>query len=190
MNERLTIMLKHPFAPLLPWATMVVGLTVVLLIVHEVALSGVLSTRERLGKDWVAMRQSLMQHREATKAQKDLVQVWALLPADRDFAPLALGISDQANRDRVTMPTLSYRTEPTFVASTSKGLLQGPMSGRYEDLRRFIHTLETADELLFIEDLELSRSGSAPDDMLTFNIKLATYLRTDTEHSILSEANQ
>ena len=30
--------------------------------------------------------------------------VWAMLPAERDFSPLALGISEEAKRDRVTTP--------------------------------------------------------------------------------------
>jgi Tfp pilus assembly protein PilO len=77
------------------------------------------------------------------------------------------------------LPALSYKTEPTLVANTSKGLLQGSMSGRYEDLRRFIYDLETAEELLFIEDLELTQSGSAQDHLLTFKIKIATYLRAE-----------
>jgi Tfp pilus assembly protein PilO len=66
------------------------------------------------------------------------------------------------------------------VGHTSKGVLQGSMSGRYEDLRRFIYDLETAEELLFIEDLELSRSVGHQDQNLTFNIKIATYLRGDS----------
>jgi Tfp pilus assembly protein PilO len=88
------------------------------------------------------------------------------------------------------MPALSYKTEPTVVANTSKGLLQGTLTGRYEDLRRFIHNLETADELLFIEDLELTRSGDVQDEALTFNIKIATYLRTDSKKPILSETGR
>jgi Tfp pilus assembly protein PilO len=88
------------------------------------------------------------------------------------------------------MPALSYKTESTVVANTSKGLLQGPLTGRYEDLRRFIHNLETADELLFIEDLELTRSGDVQDEALTFNIKIVTYLRTDSKKPILSETGQ
>jgi len=190
VKQRLIVMLQHPFAPLLPWASVACCLLAVLFFVHGVGLAGVQLTRERLGKEWVAMRQSLMQHKEARKAQKDLSQVWALLPAERDFAPLALGITEEAKRDRITMPALSYKTEPTVVANTSKGLLQGPLTGRYEDLRRFIHNLETADELLFIEDLELTRSGDVRDDVLTFNIKIATYLRIDSEKPILSETGQ
>lgn len=190
MKERLIAALQHPFAPLLPWASVGVGLLMILFVVRDVGLADVASTRERLEKDWVAMGQSLMRHREARKAHKDLSRVWALLPAERDVASLALGISEAAKRDRVTMQALSYRTEPTFVAAMGKGVLQGPMSGRYEDLRRFIHHVETADELLLIEDLALSRSGGAPDDTLTFTITIATYLRHDSGSPLLPEAGR
>jgi Tfp pilus assembly protein PilO len=179
MRERLIAVWQHPFAPLIPWGCMVIGLFVVLIIVQFIALADLQAKRQELETEWVAARQSLMQHREARNAMKDLTQVWALLPGERDFGPLALGISDEAKREGVMLPALSYKTEPTPVAHTTKGLLQGAMSGRYEDLRRFIHDLETADELLFIEDLELNRAGQLQDAVLSFNIKIATYLRAD-----------
>lgn len=179
MKDRILAMLQHPFAPLLPWVGIVLGLLLILSFVHEVGVVGAAQNRDRLEKEWFTTRQLMMHHREARKARRDLNQVWAVLLSERDFAPLALGISEEAKRDRVTLPALSYRTEPTPVANTNKGLLQGSMSGRYEDLRRFIYDLETAEELLFIEDLELTRSGSVQDQTLTFNIKIATYLRAD-----------
>lgn len=181
VKERLTIVLRHPFAPLLPWSGIALGLLLAWIIVHQLVVGDLQSKRQAMEADWSAVRQSLAHHREARKASKDLTHVWALLPAERDFSPLALGISDEANRDRVTLPALSYKTEPTSVVHTTKGLLQGTMSGRYEDLRRFIYGLETADELLFIENLELSRAGYDPNAPLTFNIKIATYLRADSE---------
>ena len=64
------------------------------------------------------------------------------------------------------------------MANTSKGVLQGTMSGRYEDLRRFLYDLETAEELVYIEDVDLVRT-STPQDQLTFNIKIVTFLRGD-----------
>jgi len=179
MRDRLVLVLQQPFAPLLPWVGIALVLLLVLSIVHDVGVVGAELKQDRLESEWTNARQRLMHHREARKATKDLSQVWAVLPAERDFAPLALGISEEAKRDRVVLPALSYKTEPTLVANTSKGVLQGSMSGRYEDLRRFIYDLETAEELLFIEDLELSRSGSAQDRTLTFAIKIATYLRAD-----------
>jgi Tfp pilus assembly protein PilO len=51
------------------------------------------------------------------------------------------------------------------------------MTGRYEDLRRFLYDVETAEELVYIEDLELVRSDTHQSQMLTFDIKIATYLR-------------
>jgi Tfp pilus assembly protein PilO len=179
VKERLWFVWQHPAAPLLPWLGIVIGLLIVLLVVQDLGVSGAHATMERLEQEWGAARQSLMSHREARKIRKDLSQVWAVLPAEQDFAPLALGISEEAKRDRVTLPALSYKTEPTLMANTSKGVLQGSMSGRYEDLRRFIYDLETAEELLLIEDLELTRSGGGRDSALTFNIKIATYLRSD-----------
>jgi hypothetical protein len=183
MKDRILFLWQHPFAPLFPWVGVALGLLFMLFLVHDLGVASAQASRERLEKEWAATRQALMYHREARKAKQDLSRVWAALPAERDFTPLALGISDEAKRDRVTLPGLSYKTEPTLIANTSKGLLQGPMTGRYEDLRRFIYGLETAEELVFIEDLELARSGGAQDALLTFNIKIATYLRGETGES-------
>jgi Tfp pilus assembly protein PilO len=188
MRERFLLVLQHPIAPLLPLIGMVLCLCVVLFFVQDLGAAGAQAKRERLEQEWGAMRQSLASHREARNVRKDLSQVWAVLPAERDFAPLALGISEEAKRDRVTLPALSYKTEPTLVTNTSKGLLQGSMSGRYEDLRRFIYDLETAEEWLFIEDLELTRSGGGQGSTLTFNIKIAAYLRADVAKSAVQEA--
>ena len=183
MGNRLSLLLQQPFAPLLPWVGVALGLLVALSCVHKFGVVDAESKRERLEHEWGSARQLLMHHREAKKARHDLNQVWAVLPDERDFAPLALGISEEAKRDRVVLPALSYKTEPTLVAKTSKGVLQGSMSGRYEDLRRFIYDLETAEELLFIEDLELSRSVGGQNQTLTFAIKIATYLRAEAAKS-------
>ena len=180
MKHRLLFLWQHPFAPLIPWAGVALGLLFVMFLVQNFGAATARADRERLENEWSATRQALMYHREARKAKNDLSQVWAVLSSERDFTPLALRISDDAKQSRVTLPALSYKTEPTLVVNTSKGLLQGPMTGRYEDLRRFIYGLETSKELLFIEDLELTRSGGAQDALLTFNIRIAAYLQGDT----------
>jgi hypothetical protein len=185
VTDRLQRMLSEPYAPLLPWVGLAVLLLVGLMVVNSFGVRGVEGDRIQIEKEWSAARQVLVHHREARKARKDMNQVWAVLPVERDFAPLALGISEEAKRDHVTLPALSYKTEPTTVANTSKGVLQGSMTGRYEDLRRFIYDLETAEELLFIEDLELAGSTNPRDQQLTFNIKIVTYLRGETMKSAL-----
>ena len=190
MRDRLVVLSQQPFAPVLPWVGIVLALLLVFFVVRDVGVEGTRAELERVEKEWGMARQLFMHHREAKKAKTDLAHVWAMLPAERDFPPLALGISEEAKRDRVTLPALSYKTEPTAVANTSKGVLQGAMSGRYEDLRRFIYDLETAEEFLFIEDLELARSGSAQGQPLTFNIKIATYLRADVPGPVAKGAGR
>ena len=172
--------LRKPYGILIPWLGLVVLLAVVLWAVNTVGINGAEQSRTKLESEWNQARQELTRHREAQKARKDLAQVWSVLPVERDFAPLALGITEEAKRDRVILPALSYKTEPTPVANTSKGLLQGTMTGRYEDLRRFLFDVETAEELVYIEDLELVQSEVQQNEKLTFNIKIATYLRGES----------
>ena len=181
--DRLLHLFQKPGAPLVPWVGIAMVLLVGLVALHKIEVVESEQQRERLEKDWVAARQLLAHHREARKARQDLSRVWAMLPDEHDFAPLALGISEEAKRDRVTLPALSSKTEPTLVPHTSKGLLQGSMSGRYEDLRRFIYDLESAEEPLFIEDLELVRSTGRQDQNPMFNIKIVTYLRGESENA-------
>ena len=172
--------LRKPYGILVPWLALVVVLAGVLWTVRTVGIDGAEQSRAKLELEWNQARQEYSRHKEAQKARKDLAQVWSVLPVERDFAPLALGITEASKRDRVILPALSYKTESTPMAKTSKGVLQGTMTGRYEDLRRFLYDVETAEELVYIEDLELVRSGAQPDQTLTFNITIATYLRGET----------
>ena len=169
--------LRKPYGILIPWLALVSLLTGVLWTICAVGIDGAEQSRAKLEIEWNTVHQEFILHKEARKARKDLAQVWSVLPVERDFAPLALGITEQAKRDHVILPALSYKTESTPVAHTSKGVLQGTMTGRYEDLRRFLYDVETAEELVYIEDLELVRSGAQQDQTLSFNLKIATYLR-------------
>jgi len=169
--------LRKPYGILIPWLAFVLLLTCILWAVRTVGVDGAEQGRVKLELQLNQVRQEFRHHKEAQKARKDLAQVWSVLPVERDFAPLALGITEEAKRNGVTLPALSYKTEPTPVANTSKGILEGTMTGRYEDLRRFLYDVETAEELVYIENLELVRSDAQQDRALTFNIKIATYLR-------------
>jgi Tfp pilus assembly protein PilO len=182
-----TLLLEHlrkPYGQLIPPAALVCLLLLVLWAVTSFGLESAEQTRAHLAAQWTQIRKQHQQHQVAKRAKQDLAQVWAALPEERDFAPLALGITEEAKRNHVTLPALSYKTESTPVANTSKGLLQGTMSGRYEDLRRFLYDIETADELVYIEDVDLVQSATQRDH-LTFNIKIVTYLRGEAEKTVL-----
>lgn len=177
--------LRKSYGILIPWIVLVLLLAGVLWAVRTVGIGGAEQGREQLEREWNQVRQEHILHTEAWKARKDLAQVWSILPVERDFAPLALGITEEAKRDSVTLPALSYKTESTPVANTSKGVLQGTMTGRYEDIRRFLYDVETAEELVYIEDLELVRPVAQQGQTLTFNIKIATYLRGELGKAIV-----
>lgn len=168
--------LRKPYGTLLPLAGLVFILLLVLWAVKSLGLQVAEQTRSGLTAEWTQVRKEHQHHQAAWRAKKDLAQVWEALTEERDFAPLALGITEEAKRNHVMLPALSYKTESTPVMHTSKGVLQGTMSGRYEDLRRFLYDLETADELVYIEDVDLV-SSAPQQEHLTFNIKIVTYLR-------------
>ena len=176
MKRLLLEHLRKPYGVLIRPAGMVCLLLAVLWTVNSLGLQSAEQRHAQLSAQWAQARKELQQHQAARRAKQDLAQVWAALPEERDFAPLALGITEEAKQNHVTLPALSYKTESTPVANTSKGVLQGTMSGRYEDLRRFLYDIETADELVYIEDVDLVPSA-AQHDHLTFNIKIVTYLR-------------
>jgi Tfp pilus assembly protein PilO len=169
--------LKKPYGPLLPWAAIGLALLVILWLVRSIGVESTQQSLAKLDGEWSQARKAYQHHLDARRARKDLAQVWAALPEEKDFAPLALGITDEAKQNRVTLLALSYKTEASSVPGISRGILQGTMTGKYEDLRRFIYDIETAEELVYIEDLDLVRSAEPQDHRLTFNITIATYLK-------------
>jgi len=82
----------------------------------------------------------------------------------------------------VMLPGLSYTFEKPDQSLGNRVILRGPVTGRYEDLRRFIYGLETSNRLVFIEDLDVSRSGKSESpnrDVVTVNLQISTYIRKD-----------
>jgi hypothetical protein len=177
MITRLPEYLRKPYAPLFPYVAVAGLLLVAVYLLHAAVLEKADQERQQLEASWVSARLQLARHQEAMKTKEDLRQVWAVFPLVRDFAPLALGVTEEAKRDHIALPALSYKTERTAIPDATKAILTGTVTGRYEDLRKFLYNLETAQELLFIEDLNLIRSGNLQDPTLTFNIRISTYLR-------------
>jgi Tfp pilus assembly protein PilO len=176
MTDLLLAQLRKPYGTLIPPAAALCFCVIALGAVASFGRESAEQQRAQLAAQWAQVRKDHQLHQTAKRAKQDLAEVWAALPEERDFAPLALGITEEAKRNHVTLPALSYKTESTPVPNTSKGVLQGTMSGRYEDLRRFIYDIETADELVYIEDVDLVPSATQ-GDVVTFNIKIVTYLR-------------
>ena len=77
--------------------------------------------------------------------------------------------------------SLSYRVETPSGKLATKAIFEGSATGRYQDLRRFIRELELAEELLFIEDLDVVRADTQLERKVTFKMRIATYLRPESD---------
>lgn len=178
-SDTWTRLLRQPVVPLAPLLMLVAGLLATLGIIHLFLVMPAQYRVTRLQADWKEARQQFVRHVEARRTMKDLVEVLQTIPVKREFVPLALSITDQAKRNGVSLPSLSYRMEPSRGKLATKAVFEGSATGRYEDLRRFISELEQAEELLFIEDLDVVRSDVQRQRRVTFKMRIATYLRPD-----------
>ena len=170
---------SKPHAALIPWLGIAGGLCVVLAAAHLLLALPAQQRVRQSEADLSGIRQRLAQHVEAAKARKDVAKFLGTLPATRDFAQLPLALAQEAQRNNVAMPDVSYTLDKTSDGVATRAVLQGEVTGRYEDLRRFIHHLESSDRLLFIENLEVGSSAKSNDRKnakITVKLKIATYV--------------
>ena len=170
------------YFPLLSWFVLAIILGIAWAGTHLLVMAPAEAHLSRVEADRSAMRQKITARQDARETAKDMSHVLRLLPTQRDFAQLPLTISEEAIHRGVALPSVSYAFEKPDDAMISKAIFRGPVTGRYDDLRRFIYGLETSSRLVFIEDLEVSRSGKAERDsqdreIVTFNLKMSTYVR-------------
>ncbi len=179
---------RTPYGPLILWMAVAGALGAALVAVHLLVVAPTQARLAQAEAAWMAARQRVAQRLEAKQARKDLTVILNALPGQRDFAQLPLAISEVARRDRVSIPDLSYTLEKPQAGGVTKAVLRGSVSGRYEDLRRFIHHLETADGFLFIEDLNVSRRSTKKGEAVAFEISLSTYIREGPGQRVSSHA--
>jgi Tfp pilus assembly protein PilO len=175
-------MLASPYFGLLP-PVVVAGLFCsAWLAGHLLVLKPLEQRQAQLDTEWTTARQQLAKRMEAKQTIKDLDQLLALLPTSRDFSQLPLAMSEEAKRNNVRLSGLSYTLDKGEQVPAVKLTFKGPVTGRYEDLRRFIYHLESSDRLLFIEDLDVgqfitSDKDVARKEMMTFTLQISTYIR-------------
>jgi Tfp pilus assembly protein PilO len=168
--------IRKPYGPLIPWIGFVLLLLLVLWAIRSLGLEVAEQTRSAAEAEWTQARKNYQRHQEARRVKKDLAQVWSVLPVEKDFAALARGITEAAKRNHLILPDLTYNIERASPGDGMTGVLQGTISGSYEDIRRFLYDIETSEELVFIEHLDLVRSSTPEDPSLTFHVKIATFL--------------
>ena len=136
-----------------------------------------------------AARQAQLQQQAARKTQetfrqtqKDLEKVWETLPAQKQFAALAVAISELGRAVAVSIPGMTYTLQKVEEGLPAKASLAFRAVGEYGAIYRFLHRLETTEPYLFIESLDVSRTSEpnrAALTLLAFNVRVVTFLRPD-----------
>jgi Tfp pilus assembly protein PilO len=169
------------YLPLIPWLVLAAVCGVAWAATRLLLLGPAEDHLSRVEAERVAVRHQVSRRQQAKETVKDLTRLLALLPTQRDFAELPQTISEQASHSGVILPSLTYSLEKPE-GPARKALLKGPVTGRYEDLRRFIYNLESGNRLVFIEDLDVTRSVKSERDFqareaITFRLQMSTYVR-------------
>jgi len=116
------------------------------------------------------------------RSQRDLEKLWETLPTQRQFPALAVAISEFGKHVGVSIPGMTYSTQPSKSGLAIEGSLRFGASGEYADIYQFIHRLETAQSYLVIESLEVTRFGVANiagKSLVELNVRVVTFLRPD-----------
>ncbi len=177
-----------PRGPLLAWVLVAGLLCACLAGLHRLEVVPAQARLDQAAAEWRTARARLAKRLDAKTALKDVAVVLNALPTRRDFTRFPLAVSQAAQRDRVTIPTLSYSLKKAATDHLTKATLAGSATGRYEDLRRFIHHLETAESVVFIENLDVGRGSDTKREALTVNITLSTYIQDGQGRRVPSPA--
>jgi Tfp pilus assembly protein PilO len=116
------------------------------------------------------------------RSQRDLEKLWETLPTQRQFPALAVAISEFGKHVGVSIPGMTYSTQPSKSGLAIEGSLRFGAIGEYSDIYQFIHRLETAQSYLVIESLDVTRSGkhtAAGKSLVELNVRVITFLRPD-----------
>jgi Tfp pilus assembly protein PilO len=167
------------YLPLIPWLVLAAIFGIAWAGMHFLMLGPAQDHLSQVETQRIAVRHQITSRQDARQTAKDMSHLLTLLPTQRDFAQLPEVISEEALHKGVVLPGLSYTFEKADQSIGSRVVLRGPVTGRYEDLRRFIYGLETSSWLVFIEDLDVSRSGKENQnrEVVTVNLQISTYIR-------------
>ena len=172
---------------ILPLAILAVAnLAALLLIVYP--LSRRVAGTELRAQDTATRLSRASQEYRAAKAtlegrertDKQLARFYAeVLPRDQVAARRItyLKLAQLARDADLLYARRSFETEPEKDSELMRLDIGVPLQGEYADMRRFIHTLETAPEFIVIRDVQLSK----PDERssaLTLTLNLSTFYRT------------
>ena len=123
-----------------------------------------------------AARTKMSQLLQYQKAQEAVVGLDKTLLTQQELALLTDRLPAMARRHQLTLPGVNYRNEKQKEGEVQKISLSFKVSGRYSDIRRFIHEVEGLEQLLYIRDMVITSSDKGPD-RLELEMEMVAILR-------------
>ncbi|MEW6246278.1 MAG: type 4a pilus biogenesis protein PilO [Nitrospirota bacterium] len=131
-------------------------------------------------QDQVKLQAARKTQEQIRTAQRELENVWLVLPTQHQFAALAMAISELGRAEQVSIPGMTYASQKGEEGLPVKASLSFKATGDYAAIYRFIHRLETTDPYLVIESLDATRASKSErsaSTLVVFNVRVATFLR-------------
>lgn len=123
---------------------------------------------------------SRRQFEKARAVRRQLDALWNTLPAQHEFAPFALAVSELGRAEGVVIPGMTYEVQKGDLGLPVKASVSFTVRGEYAALYRFIHRLETSESYINIEHLDVTRhstSGPTRTRVIEFQLRVGTFLR-------------
>jgi Tfp pilus assembly protein PilO len=107
------------------------------------------------------------------KHKKDLAGLMAGIPAQKDMPLLVKDLVQTARRLNLSVSSIQYDMPKGRGEALALLSFSFPAEGRYTDVKRFIHEVETSDRLVGIQDVSFDGDGGR----VKIRMKLVTYVK-------------
>lgn len=178
---------------ILPLAILAVANLAALLLVVYPLSRRVAATEARAATSATRLARATQEFRAARatlegreRTDKQLERFYAeILPRDQTAARRItyLKLANLAREADLLYESRSFSTASERESMLTRMDIAVPLHGEYADMRRFIHTLETAPEFLVIRDIQLTKSNDEKSSALTLQLNLTTFYRTGDNES-------
>jgi Tfp pilus assembly protein PilO len=174
---------------ILPLAILAVANLAALLLVVYPLSRRVAATEQRAQDSGTRLARATQEYRAVNatlegraRTDKQLERFYAdVLPRDQTAARRITYLKlAQLTRDAdLLYDRRSITTEAAKESTLTRMDIAVPLQGEYADMRRFIHTLETAPEFIVIRDIQLAKGKDEKSSALTLTLNLSTFYRTE-----------
>lgn len=170
------------------YGLMLVGLLLLVNIALAVALQGYLAPAVDAREQLLIRRQADMRSGTGSEAPaviyaqgiKDLGEFEKRIPPHREFTGLINELYSAAAETTLELTQISYnrkQEQETLLRYT----LAFSLTGRYADIKKFIHLLEQSPRLMLIEKIGLQGEGREGANEVRLQMNVSTFFRTGSE---------